>query len=56
VKGLATDPFPSSARKLRGAENTYRLRVGNYRVIYQVEHWRSRVVIYHVRHRKDAYR
>ena len=56
VGALVSAPFPPSARRLKGAENTYRLRVGNYRVIYQVELWRNKIVIYHVRHRKDAYR
>ena len=56
VESLVSDPFPPNSRRLKGAENTYRLRVGNYRVIYQVETWRARIVIYYVRHRKDAYR
>jgi len=38
-----------------GVESSYRIRVGDYRVIYQVEMENKRIVIYHVRHRKEAY-
>lgn len=56
VEPLADDPFSSGCRKLRGAEQAYRLRVGDYRVIYQVDRKRKVVAIYHVRHRGKAYR
>lgn len=56
VEALADTPFPSSARKLRGSERIYRIRVGDYRVIYQVDTELKIVIIYHLRHRKRAYR
>jgi len=56
VETLATDPFPRGCRKLRGTEQTYRIRVGDYRVIYQVDEHTKVVTIYHVRHRRDVYR
>ena len=56
VESLSTVPFPVGVRKLQGADNTYRLRVGDYRIIYEVFHARIVIVILHVRHRKDAYR
>ena len=34
VEGLAENPFPPQSRKLRGTEQLYRMRVGDYRVIY----------------------
>jgi mRNA interferase RelE/StbE len=52
---LANDPFPSQCRKLRGSERNYRVRVGDYRVIYQVDVKTKVIIIYHVRHRKEAY-
>ena len=55
VEALADAPFPPSARKLRGSEHIYRIRVGDYRVIYQVDSELKVVIIYHVRHRKQAY-
>lgn len=56
VDSLVDNPFPSQHRKLRGSERDYRIRVGDYRVIYQVETKTEVVVIYHVRHRREAYR
>jgi mRNA interferase RelE/StbE len=56
VESLAGEPFPSGSEKLTGAEHSYRIRVGDYRVIYEVIA-RSRIVeIQRVRHRKDVYR
>lgn len=56
VEALAQTPFPPSARKLRGSERIRRIRVGNYRVIYQVDNELKVVVIFYVRHRKIVYR
>ena len=53
---LAQDPLPHGSQKLAGAERTYRIRVGDYRVVYEV-FTNSRIVeIQRVRHRKDVYR
>jgi mRNA interferase RelE/StbE len=56
VDSLANNPFPPQHRKLRGGESSYRIRVGDYCVIYQVDLEKKFVTIYHVRHRRDAYR
>lgn len=56
VESLAENPFPSMSRKLQGGEASYRIRWGDYRVIYQVDKDNKRLVIYHIRHRKEAYR
>ena len=56
VEALSNDPFPTGCRKLHGTEDQYRIRVGDYRVIYEVEQIVGLVTIYHVRHRKVAYR
>jgi len=42
--------------KLRGADNLWRIRVGEYRVIYSIDHTGHMVDISAVRHRSDAYR
>lgn len=52
---LAEDPLPSSSKKLVGSQNTYRLRIGDYRVVYTVSHSTKEVSIERVRHRKDVY-
>ncbi len=56
VNSLSEDPFPSQHRKLQGSESSYRIRIRDYRVIYQADIENKTIVIYHVRHRKDIYR
>jgi len=56
IEGLSENPFPVQSRKMKDAQSTYRLRVGDYRVIYQVDTGNKVVTVYHARHRKDAYK
>ena len=56
VEALAADPFPPGHRKLRNTENEYRIRVGDYRVIYGIQPNAGIVTILYVRHRSDVYR
>jgi len=56
IENLSENPFPVQSRKMKGSESSYRLRVGDYRVIYQVDTENKGVTIYHVRHRKDVYK
>jgi len=56
IESLPAQPRPSGCRKLRGEQNLWRLRVGDYRVIYRVDDQQVLVDIIAVRHRKDAYR
>ena len=53
---LAEDPFPRQALKLEGGKQLYRLRVGDYRVLYSVNQTAKEVIIHYVRHRRDVYR
>jgi mRNA interferase RelE/StbE len=56
MDSLATDHFPRGTAKLIGAENLYRIRVGNYRIIYSVDNQAKLVFVHYVRHRREAYR
>nr|VFJ73064.1 MAG: mRNA interferase RelE/StbE [Candidatus Kentron sp. FW] len=56
IESLASNPLPTGIRKLQGSQRTYRLRVGIYRVIYELHESRLIVEIIRVRHRRDAYR
>lgn len=56
IEQLASKPRPTGVRKLVGSEDLWRLRIGDYRVIYAVHNERKLVDIVCVRHRKDAYR
>ena len=56
IESLATNPFPTRYRKLQGTNKLFRIRVGDYRVIYQVDTNKDFLTIYYVRHRREAYR
>ena len=56
VEGLRINPLPAGVRKLSGAEHTYRIREGSYRVIYSVYASRLIIEVIRVGHRKDVYR
>lgn len=55
VEKLAMTPRPSGCRKLVGADNLWRIRIGDYRVIYSIDDTQRVVDVNGVRHRKDAY-
>ena len=55
IENLATNPYPDGARKLAGRE-AWRLRLGHYRIIYQVENQRITIVIVKIGHRRAVYR
>lgn len=56
IENLADSPRPVGCRKLSGEQNLWRLRIGDYRVIYSVDDHQRIIDIVAVRHRKDAYR
>lgn len=56
IESLSCNPFPVQSRKLQDSESSYRLRILDYRVIYQVDPPREVLTIFHIRHRKDAYK
>jgi mRNA interferase RelE/StbE len=53
---LRDDPRPPGAVKLSGQDAMYRIRVGDYRVIYEIDDDRLIIFVLRVAHRKDAYR
>jgi mRNA interferase RelE/StbE len=55
ILGLAEVPRPPGAKKLEGVGDLYRVRSGNYRIIYQVEDARRMVVVVDVGNRRDIY-
>lgn len=56
VEELARKPRPSGCRKLQGGEEAYRIRLGDYRVIYTVDDGVKVVAVERVRHRREVYR
>lgn len=55
LDALVEEPRPAGCRKLKGSLHTYRIRVGDYRVICKVADASRQVTFQRVRHRKDAY-
>ncbi len=53
---LAAAPRPPGVVKLSGAENLYRIRVGDYRVVYQILDKVLRVIVIRIGHRGEVYR
>jgi len=56
INGLTTTPLPHGVQKLRGEEKLYRVRVGDYRVLYEVDHAAQSITIAAVGNRRDIYR
>jgi mRNA interferase RelE/StbE len=56
MRDLAENPRPPGCRKLVGGEGDWRLRVGDYRVLYEINDMRKVVRVLHVKHRREAYR
>lgn len=56
IESPAKNPFPHQCRKLLGTESVHRIRVGEYRAIYMVDTKAKCIVVFHIRHRKEAYR
>lgn len=56
IESLARDPRPAGCKKLQGPAHLWRIRIGDYRVVYEIDDRRHNIDIVIVRHRKDAYR
>jgi mRNA interferase RelE/StbE len=56
LRDLADDPTPAQVKALTGGSRLLRIRVGDWRVIYTVEHDQTRVVIVDIGHRSTVYR
>ncbi len=56
IDALARNPRPSGTVKLSGADNLYRIRVGDYRIVYQIDDPRLLVLVIRIGHRREVYR
>lgn len=56
IKILAQNPRPKGCRKITGSKSDWRIRVGEYRVIYEIREKTSTVAIMRARHRREVYR
>ena len=55
ILALAETPRPVGCKKLRGYKDLWRIRVGNYRIVYAIDDKKSRATIIRVAHRRDVY-
>ncbi|MBI1318128.1 MAG: type II toxin-antitoxin system RelE/ParE family toxin [Candidatus Hydrogenedens sp.] len=56
IEGLADEPRPSGCKKLSGIQGVFRVRDGDYRILYEIEDEAIVIVILRVRHRGESYR
>lgn len=55
ILALLEDPRPPGCLKLSGSDDLFRVRVGDYRVIYAIDDKNSRLIVARVRHRREVY-
>jgi mRNA interferase RelE/StbE len=56
IDALGGNPRPRGAKKLRGGDDVWRIRAGDYRIIYEIQERRLVVMVVRVTHRREAYR
>lgn len=56
ILSLASNPRPNGCKKLSGVKELYRIRRGDYRIIYSIENKKLIIIIVRVGHRRDIYR
>lgn len=55
IHSLSSDPRPAGTKKLKGTSSTYRLREGDYRILYEIEDHKLIVLLVRVGHRREVY-
>ncbi len=56
IEQLAEDPRPDGVVKMKGSDNEYRIRIGDYRVRYEIDDKELIILLLQCKHRKDVYR
>lgn len=56
IDSLADDPRPQGVETVKGSSDLLRIRVGDYRILYQAQNKVSTVLVIRIRHRREAYR
>ena len=56
INDLAVEPRPNGVKKLKGEENSYRIRVDDYRVVYEIKDDVLIVTVVRVKHRSEVYK
>jgi mRNA interferase RelE/StbE len=56
LENLSANPRPSGSKKLRGGDGEWRIRVGDYRVVYTIDDGKLLVEVTRIRHRSEVYK
>ena len=56
MEGLRENPLPYGVERLSGSPERYRIRVGDYRIVYAIDNDVRRIIVLRARHRRDVYR
>ncbi|MBW4650259.1 MAG: type II toxin-antitoxin system RelE/ParE family toxin [Kastovskya adunca ATA6-11-RM4] len=56
LEALAVDPYPAGVVKMRGEQSLYRVRLGDYRIIYEIQDEELLILVLKVGHRRDVYK
>ncbi len=56
ISDLKQNPRPTGVKKLKGFINEYRVRIGDYRVRYEINDQEQIIILLNCRHRRDVYR
>jgi mRNA interferase RelE/StbE len=56
IDALAEDPYPPKVKKMEGMTDAYRIRIGEYRVVYEIQGHRLIILVLRIGHRRDVYR
>ncbi len=56
IKSLSENPHPPGCRKLTGSQNDWRIRIGDFRVLYEIDSKAKTIRIMRIKHRRDVYR
>jgi mRNA interferase RelE/StbE len=56
IEALRLEPFSNKSIKISGSERHYRLRIGDYRIVYEVDAKDKLITIHYIRHRSVVYR
>jgi mRNA interferase RelE/StbE len=55
IKALSENPKPAGCRKIAGSKNAWRIRTGDYRIIYEIDEKEKAVKVMRIRHRREVY-
>ncbi|MEM8831552.1 MAG: type II toxin-antitoxin system RelE/ParE family toxin [Cyanobacteria bacterium P01_G01_bin.19] len=56
IDELAREPRPNNVKKIQGDERSYRIRVGDYRIIYEIEDAVLLITVIKIKHRSEVYK